>query len=367
MKNRKGAGNIKKNGVRSAAALLAALSVLGTGSSFIVNAQEGTGQPAAAGSDIAQTAEESTAQAGTAENTEPASETTAPNASGTAEKTESSIDEQVRAFYNDSVFVGDSIMLGFRRYSMKHKNDAFLKNLKFLAAGSYSVRNALVSKDDPENIHPVYQGEKRCIWESISLMKGKRIFIMLGMNDLNLSGIPGICDNYKELIGKIKESNPDSEIYIMGMTYVLHGAEKGRLRNDTIREYNSALEALAAENGWHYLNLADTLADKNGDLAPQYCSDGFVHQSAAAYAVWEKTLKEYALEQIMQQIKETEEAAPETEIPTLETEAPETEIETTIPNAAPTAAVPIPGAVTPAPEVAPPTSAPETIAAAPIG
>ena len=46
---------------------------------------------------------------------------------------------------------------------------------------------------------------------------------MLGMNDLNITGLEGTCEKYKELIGKIEESSPDAEINIMSMTYVLEG------------------------------------------------------------------------------------------------------------------------------------------------
>ena len=216
-------------------------------------------------------------------------------------------DSQIISFYDNSVFVGDSIMLGFRNYSMKRQDDAFLSNLKFLAAGSFSVNNSFWDPSNKNSVHPIYQGERRYVWDSISMMGSKRVFIKLGMNDLNISGVEGTCNKYKELIGKIRESNPDSEIYVMGMTYVVCGQEKGKLQNDTIREFNSALETLAAENGCGYLNIADALADENGGLAQEYCSDGFAHQNASAYEVWERLLKDFAA----QQLTAKEEAADE--------------------------------------------------------
>ena len=97
--------------------------------------------------------------------------------------------------------------------------------MNFLAAGSFSANNALWDVGE-ESVHPVYQGEQRQIWDSISMMGSKKVFIMLGMNDLNITGLEGSCEIYQELIGKIKESNPDVEIHIMSMTYILKGGRR---------------------------------------------------------------------------------------------------------------------------------------------
>lgn len=205
-------------------------------------------------------------------------------------------EEKIDTYFDDSVFVGDSIMLGFRNYAMK-KEDTFLKKIKFLAAGSFSANNALWPVDD-KSVHPVYQGKQRQIWESISLMRGKRVFLMFGMNDLNVYGLEGTCDAYKELIDKIEEKNPGTEFYIMSMTYVLKGKDKGLLENDTIREFNAMLKQMAKENDWGYVEIADAIADENGDLGEEYCSDEFAHQKPEAYDVWVEVLRKYAQERL---------------------------------------------------------------------
>lgn len=205
-------------------------------------------------------------------------------------------EEEIDAYFNNSVFVGDSIMLGFRNYCMKQK-DSFLNHIQFLAAGSFSVTNALWDVTE-KSVHPVYKGQKRQIWESISMMETPRVFLFFGMNDLNVSGLEGTCEKYKELISKIKEKSPDVEIHIISMTYTLKDAGKGKLNNDTIREFNELLKVMASENGWGYLDMATPLSDENGNLTEQYCSDGFVHQSRAAYDVWTTVIRDYARAQL---------------------------------------------------------------------
>ena len=58
------------------------------------------------------------------------------------------------------------------------------------------------------------------------------------------------------------------------------------------------LETMAEKNGWGYVNVAEALADGNGDLAEEYCSDGFAHQNPEAYDVWVSVLRKYADEHL---------------------------------------------------------------------
>ena len=71
-------------------------------------------------------------------------------------------DEELRAYFGDSVFIGDSIMLGFRNYSAKQ--DTYVHDIQFLAVGSYGVQNALKPVNE-NNIHPRIEGiaaEREC-------------------------------------------------------------------------------------------------------------------------------------------------------------------------------------------------------------
>lgn len=200
-------------------------------------------------------------------------------------------DEELRAYFGESVFIGDSIMLGFRNYSAKQKT--YVHDIQFLAVGSYGVRNALkpVTKD---NVHPKYKGKKYQLWEAIPLMECKRAFILFGMNDIAPLGLEGARDKYKELIDKILEASPDLEIHIISMTYTLEGEGKKKLNNTNIAEYNTLLQEMAEENGWGYIDLCTPTSDGSGNLAEECCSDGFVHLTKAAYTIWEAELINYA-------------------------------------------------------------------------
>lgn len=225
-------------------------------------------------------------------------------------------DEALAAYYGDSVFIGDSIMVGFRNYSAKQKS--YVHDIQFLAVGSYSAFNAMKPVTD-SNVHPMYKGKKCQVWDAIPLIGSKRAFILLGMNDISILGLEGARDQYKALIDKILETSPDIEIHIISVTYTLQDQGKGKLNNENLAQYNTLLQEMTEENGWGYLDLCTPISDGNGNLAEEYCSDGFVHLSNAAYTIWESKLIDYANAQADQ-----EESEPATE-PEAKTEEPEAE------------------------------------------
>lgn len=204
-------------------------------------------------------------------------------------------DAELAAYYGDSVFVGDSIMVGFRNYSAKKQS--YVHDIQFLAVGSYSAFNAMKPVAD-KNVHPMYKGKKCQVWNAIPLIGSKRAFILLGMNDISILGLEGARDQYKELIDKILETSPDIEIHIISVTYTLKDQGKGKLNNENLAQYNILLQEMAEENGWGYLDLCTPISDGEGNLAQEYCSDGFVHLSNAAYTLWESKLIDYAKEQL---------------------------------------------------------------------
>lgn len=212
-------------------------------------------------------------------------------------------DEELAAYYGDSVFIGDSIMVGFRNYSAKQ--ETFVHDIQFLAVGSYSAFNAM-KPVNADNVHPVYKGKKSQVWDAVPLIGSKRAFILLGMNDISILGLEGARDKYKELIGKILETSPDIEIHIISVTYTLAGQGVGKLNNENLAKYNILLKEMAEENDWGYLDLCTPISDGNGNLAKEYCSDGFVHLSTSAYALWESELLDYANAQAAQDEEGTE-------------------------------------------------------------
>lgn len=193
---------------------------------------------------------------------------------------------QASGFFSDAAFIGDSISMMLRNRCTKTGD---LPGALFLVQGSYGAGHAVNG-----TMLLNYQGQKLSPEDVIVRSGVKKVFIMLGMNDLNIYGIDGTIENWRILTQRIKAKSPDVTIYVQSMSPVLTGAESGKLNNTTIDEYNVKLKAFADSNGFDYIDIATSLKDSTNGLAPEYCSDSFVHVSAAGADVWIRILEEFA-------------------------------------------------------------------------
>ena len=218
-----------------------------------------------------------------------AADATAPAAT-TPPKTGAGVDA---AWFDDAVFVGDSVTLKLSYYCEDHPEA--LSNTQFFCAGSLSYTNALWSLDDPDAVHPYYQGQTYLTEDCAKVTGAKKVFIMLGMNDIGLSGVDGAMENANTLIGNIKKNSPDVTFYIESVTPMIPSAEGDVLNNTKIRELDERLEQFANENGYQYLDLYHALADEDGCLPLEYCGDPDgqgIHFTDEACELWVQYLKE---------------------------------------------------------------------------
>lgn len=176
-------------------------------------------------------------------------------------------------FFDDAVFVGDSVTLGLRNYVTSERNEgrACLGEAEFLPAGSMGYTNTLGDIGVPNTIHPTYQGREMYIEDALALIEAKKAFIMLGMNDFCIYPEEDIIRNVKELINRIKEKNPEIGIYIESVTPV--NRDQGNFSNSNMDKFNAALKKFCEENGCTYVDVASVMKNEDGALIASYCSD----------------------------------------------------------------------------------------------
>ena len=208
-------------------------------------------------------------------------------------------EDEIANYFQGAYVTGDSVAYGFQLYANRQKaSSAILQNLGFLTRGSFSAHNAFMAISK-KSVHPTYQGAQHLIWDSLQLVGAKHVFMFFGLNDLNIGGVDSTVDYYVRLINQIRAVNPDIAFTIISTTPMYQGSEKGKLTNANIDALNARMQALCAENGWGYLDIASHLKAANGTLAAQYCSDHYVHETNAAYAIWLQCFHDYAQEKLI--------------------------------------------------------------------
>lgn len=198
-----------------------------------------------------------------------------------------------KSYFDDAAFVGDSVSLKLNYYNASTNE---LGNAKFFTSGSLGAANALWEVSG-ESVHPSYQGTKSLVEDCVSLSGAKKVFIMLGMNDIGLYSKEESIENYKELVGNILEKSPDAVIFIQSMTPITAGSNSS-LSNDSIREYNGMLLDMCEEMGWYYLDVASVLYNSDGSLEEAYCSDAEsmgMHFTNEGCLKWIDYLKTHAI------------------------------------------------------------------------
>ena len=192
------------------------------------------------------------------------------------------------SYFNDAVFVGDSVSMKLSFYEAAVD---VLGKAKFLTAGSLGSGNALWEVSE-QSVHPVYKDEKMLIEDSISMMGAKKVYIMLGMNDIALYGVEQATANMEKLIDRILAKSPDAVIYIQSMTPITSTSNllsSSGHNPGTIHAYNKALLNLSKARGFYFVDVASVMYDSNGYLQRDYCSDPDemgIHFTNAGCAVW---------------------------------------------------------------------------------
>ena len=247
--------------------------------------------------------QEQTQDASDSADVEPTSGTTVQSADAQTQTTHQSLVEQWRAlrsrprslkpsptFFNDVVFVGDSVTLGLRNYTTSQRNDGkdCLGSAQFLCSGSMGYTNAL-EKVNGKSMHPTYKGDKVTIEDGVKMCGAKKVFIMLGMNDFSAYDEKVWKESVGTLIDKILEKTPNAAIVVQSVTPILSGKEHGRFTNDKIRAYNDYLQQVCKDRGFTYLDIYEILADDTGHLKKEYCGDPGamgIHLAYEGCAAW---------------------------------------------------------------------------------
>lgn len=257
--------------------------------------------------EVTQATEEQTTEATSEEVTETQEETTekAEEASASEESPVTYEYTQVDdSYFNDAVFIGDSISYGFELYVTEKRanGETVLGEAQFLTSGSLSYGNSLWDVSD-ESVHPTYNGEKMKLEDAIAQIKPGKIFILLGTNDVALYGVEQTIANADTEISRMLEVSPGAEIFIMSTTPKYSPAESnvdGALNNADIDALNVAMRQFAVEKGYNFMNIAPLFKDETGGLAADYCSDkeGMgIHFTSAAYDIWLDFLYSYGKQQ----------------------------------------------------------------------
>lgn len=176
------------------------------------------------------------------------------------------INTQNPNYLNEIVFVGDSIFEGFTFYDLAYKENV-------LSKVGVGARNLL-------EIELTSNGIEYTMESFIQKRMPKTIYLMLGLNDINMVSENQYSKYYKEIIKSIKEIVPEANIVLTSITPI---RKMSFSTPERLQRYNAEAKAIAENTQQvYFLDLFDYLS-VNGILATKYSANDGIHFSISAY------------------------------------------------------------------------------------
>ena len=183
-------------------------------------------------------------------------------------------------FEETVAFIGDSRTQGFIMYNG-------LKDVQ-----DYSYVGLMVDTAVSKQFVKTSNGEKITLLEDMKGKNIKRVYIMLGVNELGWSYPQVFKSKYKELIKEIKKIKPNAQIYVQSIIPVTKSKDKSDkyFNNTRIEQYNKLVKEVASEENVEYLNVQSALVNSEGYLPEETSPDG-IHIGKSYCEKWLTYLK----------------------------------------------------------------------------
>lgn len=164
-----------------------------------------------------------------------------------------------KVYFQDSIFIGDSLTEGLSFYDMLNKSSVLAKKGLNVMKAKQEITTLAQSTPD-------------------------RVFILYGVNDLLLfRNTEDFKKHYLELVDDIKNMLPDAQIYVQSMTPISSEAQKKRtmFSQDRIDRFTEIIQEVVQEKDVNYIDIRPIVQNNPNLFAP----DG-IHFQAKFYTYW---------------------------------------------------------------------------------
>lgn len=184
-------------------------------------------------------------------------------------------------YFDDAVFIGDSRTVGLYEYAgMEERADFFAK----ISLTIYDVFTEKFVKDE-------VTGRKITVEEALSKKQYGKVYLMLGINEMGTGTTESFMKEYKAVVDRLQELQPDAVIFVQGIMRVTgEKNEKDLIFNNTnINEKNAEIAKLADNERIFYIDVNEVVCDEDGNLNEEYTIDE-IHLKAKYYGIWKDFL-----------------------------------------------------------------------------
>ena len=201
-------------------------------------------------------------------------------------------------YFDDALFIGDSLTWTFSHYVRNVRNAGdpdYLGGAKFMGSVSMNTKRASDNTVVKDGINFEYRGKSVTLTEGIQKSGAKKIFLLLGLNDLRVRNWDDVLGYFAKIIETVQTECPGVKIVVQA---VLPVRKTFYDREDPDwNSFNVGLKALCEESGVDFLSFAEEVMDENGEMRADLCGDGKCHLNIEGEEIWVRCLRRYAVMQ----------------------------------------------------------------------
>ena len=128
--------------------------------------------------------------------------------------------------------------------------------------------------------------------EDVIALKPKKVFLLVGVNDLKFYPPQYIIENYEKIVTRLRAGTPETSLFLESILPIHNDLRRTGMKNEDIRTINTAIKQIAEKNNMTYIDAHSNFINTEGALKTEYSLDG-VHLNGAGYLVFKDILKKY--------------------------------------------------------------------------
>ncbi len=185
--------------------------------------------------------------------------------------------------FSDAVFIGNSLTVGLSMNCGKPL-------ATFYASTGLNVNtvwdSATIALDD---------GSYGTVFDALAQKQFGRVYVMFGINEIGWPYWDVFQTNYIEVIGRIKELQPNAKIYIESVLPVSSAAISTDpvFTTENVDAINEYIRKVATDTGATYLDVNSALRQADGSLPEEASTDG-IHLMKDYCLIWLKYLADHS-------------------------------------------------------------------------
>ena len=128
--------------------------------------------------------------------------------------------------------------------------------------------------------------------DDVIAMKPKKIFLLIGVNDLLYLPISTITKNYEKIVNRLLLELPNTKLYLESVLPIHNRFRRNGMENEDIDILNKNIEQIAQKQSLTYINLNEKFKNTQGVLNPEYSIDG-IHLNGKGYLLFKEIISPY--------------------------------------------------------------------------